>query len=48
MTMIAILAAIYRANPFRPHCGGGHHVRLCRLIVPHTPLMCEEYKGKLG
>lgn len=32
--MIAILIRIYRANPVRPHCRAGHHVALCRLIIP--------------
>jgi hypothetical protein len=29
-SMLNILIAIYRINPLRPHCGGGHHVMLCR------------------
>lgn len=29
------LVALYRANPFRPHCQPGHHVLLCRLVAPH-------------
>ena len=37
--MITILAAIYRANPLRPHCGGGYHVLLCRLIVPRSKVL---------
>lgn len=37
--MIRILCAIYRANPLRPHCGGGHHVALCRLIVPGSKVL---------
>jgi hypothetical protein len=30
--MLSILIAAYRANPFRPHCGNGRHVLLCRLL----------------
>lgn len=31
--MLSILIAVYRANPFRPHCGGAkEHVWLCRLL----------------
>jgi len=29
---VDLLIAIYRANPFRPHCGGGRHVLLCRIL----------------
>ena len=39
--MIKFLAAVYRANPFRPHCTASRHTRLCQVIVPRTSLMCE-------
>lgn len=29
--MLSILIAIYRANPFRPHCGEGRHSALCEF-----------------
>lgn len=34
--MITILLAAYRMIPFRPRCSAGRHVRLCRMIVPHS------------
>lgn len=34
MRILMFMIAVYRANPFRPHCRPGHHVRLCRLIIP--------------
>lgn len=30
--MTSLLIAVYRANPLRPHCGPGRHVRLCRAL----------------
>jgi hypothetical protein len=30
--VLGVLIRIYRLNPFRPHCGNGHHVALCRFI----------------
>jgi hypothetical protein len=35
--MIGILIAVYRANPFRPHCGSGRHVWLCRALGMSAP-----------
>lgn len=31
--MLNVLIAIYRANPFRPHCSGTRHVPLCRVLL---------------
>lgn len=30
--MLKLIVAIYRLNPFRPHCGGGRHVALCLMM----------------
>jgi hypothetical protein len=29
---VNLLVSVYRAWPFRPHCGGGGHVALCRWL----------------
>lgn len=39
--IINALIDVYRANPLRPHCGGGKHAALCRLIMPGY----ERYSG---
>lgn len=30
--MLKMLVAVYRANPFRPHCSDTRHVLLCRVL----------------
>lgn len=37
ITMLDILIAIYRANPFRPHCSAAHHVWLCTFLGMQRP-----------
>jgi hypothetical protein len=40
------MVAAYRANPFRPHCRAGGHVRLCRLVMPRLGAWApQEYSG---
>jgi hypothetical protein len=39
--MINFMIAVYRAIPWRPHCGNGTHTRLCSLAGPMTRKRCE-------
>lgn len=41
--IIELLTALYRANPFRPHCNAETrtHTFLCRLIEPHIGPECD-------
>lgn len=41
--MVRLLIALYRANPYRPHCNSaaGVHTVLCRLAAPLTEEKCR-------
>ena len=43
--IIRVLIAVYRANPFRPHCRPRHHVRACRLVMPHLSAWAPSAQG---
>ena len=43
--LITAAIAVYRANPLRPHCRPGHHVRLCRLIIPRLDTLISPQGG---